>query len=117
MKDYDLELEKQLTEEGFMPEEELIYHAKEMLYELKYDVMNFCSCSSIGCIHIVRDVLNTIKENKDITYDTTVYEFILNALTSYELLEHYTNVFKSRLTPYGETILLAFEIIGDDEID
>lgn len=131
----------ELKELGIYSEEELKEIASKMILNLRYEVMDFCGCGRPDEVSfMVRDILKAIdnkfnnfnkmsdkevfdmfdKELKDILgFDSKniVFEFILHVLNSADLLEHGSGVGGSWLTNYGEEILCAFDIVGDEILD
>lgn len=131
----------ELKQQGIYDEYELKVIASRMILNLQLGIMDFCGCGNPdGVSFMIRDVLRAI-DNKVKNYDkmdiheaykqfdkelieklgfnsdNIAFEFILHTLNSAEVLEHGSSVGGSWLTNYGEEILCAFEIVGNEILD
>lgn len=116
--------------------QDLKIEAKLIVHKFVYEVMGFCSCGRAENILIkIRDVLQVVhnkyikrhqekssyslkriqdeyeEEMREVIYDDIIQELVLQILTSYGLLEHTKCIHNSTLTPYGEEILCALNIL------
>jgi len=125
------------------PKYEIQEIASKKILDLQFNILDFCGCGRSDDIpFMIRDVLKAInnrtknyyKEDLSFTeiyeqYDMELidvlgfdsnniaYDFILNTLSSAGLLEHGSSIRGSWLTDYGDEILYAFKIVGDDILD
>lgn len=116
--------------------EEIRKQAKQMIHDLVYKDIGFCSCGKAEDILVlIKKVLKAIDnkqakrlqehsyysldrivdEYKDemdkIIPQRLIQELLLQILTSYGLIDHKKIIHNSFLTPYGEEILCALNIL------
>lgn len=116
--------------------EEIRKQAKQMIHDLVYKDIGFCSCGKAEDILVlIKKVLKAIDnkqakrlqehsyysldrivdEYKDemdkLIPQRVIQELLLQILTSYGLIDHKKIIHNSFLTPYGEEILCALNIL------
>lgn len=132
--DLDLHEFNLIEESNALDKAELKKISNAMILNLRYKVLNFCSCGRPDNIsYMIRDVLKAIQkksenlelnvENARELYDkeimsicgtntphSLIYEFMLNVLDSVGLIEHGSSLTGAWLTSYGENMLFAFSL-------